>query len=121
MSDSRLREALEQVIARAKTKTPCASHYQCLLGLLAAPASPEPAVEALSKPENVKWLLDASNQVISELGKQEHLDSDTFRWLCNAVGQVERDLKRAALAAKGAQISVAPRAKQEHNPPQEGA
>lgn len=52
--------------------------------------------EALPRPENIKWLLDASKQVITELGKQEHLDSDTFRWLCNAVGQVERDLSRAA-------------------------
>lgn len=52
--------------------------------------------EVLPKPENIKWLIDASNQAISELSKQEHLDSDTFRWLCNAVGQVERDLRRQA-------------------------
>src|SRR5581483_8538805 len=37
--------------------------------------------------------------VIKELGKQEHLDSETFRWLRNAVGQVERDLQRALQVA----------------------
>lgn len=62
--------------------------------------------EALPKPENMKWLLDAANQVINELKVQEHLDSDTFRWLCNAVGQVERDLSRAALASQPEQAPI---------------
>ena len=46
-----------------------------------------------------KWLLDAANQVVKELGKQEHVDSDTFRWLCNAIGCVEREEKRALAAS----------------------
>lgn len=75
--------------------TVCADELEALL------AEQAPAGESASpKPENVKWLIDASNQVISELGKQEHLDSDTFRWLCNAVGQIERDLRQSSQPAE---------------------
>src|ERR1700733_12219832 len=54
-----LRERIEQIVAWAKTKTPCASHYECLLAdLIAALAVREPATAAPAEPvswKGVKW------------------------------------------------------------------
>lgn len=90
LSEPQVRNALVQSGVNDWSTQDITDHLNALLR-----ASQAGSQSAQPKPENLKWLLDASNQVISELGKQEHLDSDTFRWLCNAVGQVERDLRQA--------------------------
>ncbi len=108
-------ETLEQIIARAKSKTPCASNYECLLADLMGLAQPSPraASEALDYQVEIALLrgrlrtihlaetFSGNAEVVKRIAELENTSDQARQYIQNAQEREHRinELESALAAA----------------------